>query len=121
MNDIDYYELNEAFSVVGVANIKLMNLDPAKVNVNGGAVSIGQHWHPDLGAQRDAGEAAAASHQARAGDFERRIGAKGCRAHDAAPAGKRRARHIARKQSPRVRFAGLQQNRADQDDTREKK
>ena len=46
MSDIDYYELNEAFSVVGVANIKLMNLDPAKVNVNGGAVSIG---HP-LGA-----------------------------------------------------------------------
>jgi len=38
--------LNEAFSVVGVANIKLMNLDPARVNVNGGAVSIG---HP-LGA-----------------------------------------------------------------------
>jgi acetyl-CoA C-acetyltransferase len=46
MSDIDFYELNEAFSVVGVANIKLMNLDPAKVNVNGGAVSIG---HP-LGA-----------------------------------------------------------------------
>jgi len=46
MSQIDYYELNEAFSVVGVANIKLMNLDPAKVNVNGGAVSIG---HP-LGA-----------------------------------------------------------------------
>ncbi len=46
MNDIDYHELNEAFSVVGIANIKLMNLDPAKVNVNGGAVSIG---HP-LGA-----------------------------------------------------------------------
>ena len=46
MSDIDYYELNEAFSVVGVANIKLMNLDPAKVNVNGGAVSLG---HP-LGA-----------------------------------------------------------------------
>jgi acetyl-CoA C-acetyltransferase len=46
MSDIDYYELNEAFSVVGIANIKLMNLDPAKVNVNGGAVSLG---HP-LGA-----------------------------------------------------------------------
>jgi acetyl-CoA C-acetyltransferase len=46
MNDIDYYELNEAFSVVGIANMKLMNLDPAKVNVNGGAVSLG---HP-LGA-----------------------------------------------------------------------
>jgi acetyl-CoA C-acetyltransferase len=46
MSDIDYYELNEAFSVVGVANIKLMGLDAAKVNVNGGAVSLG---HP-LGA-----------------------------------------------------------------------
>jgi len=46
MSDIDYYELNEAFSVVGVANIKLMNLDALKVNVNGGAVSLG---HP-LGA-----------------------------------------------------------------------
>ena len=46
MSDIEYYELNEAFSVVGLANMKLMNLDPAKVNVNGGAVSLG---HP-LGA-----------------------------------------------------------------------
>lgn len=46
MNDINYFELNEAFSVVGLANIKLMNLDASKVNVNGGAVSIG---HP-LGA-----------------------------------------------------------------------
>ena len=46
MTDIEYFELNEAFSVVGLANIKLMGLDAAKVNVNGGAVSIG---HP-LGA-----------------------------------------------------------------------
>jgi acetyl-CoA C-acetyltransferase len=46
MSDIDFYELNEAFSVVGVANIRLMSLDPSKVNVNGGAVSLG---HP-LGA-----------------------------------------------------------------------
>jgi len=46
MSDLDFVELNEAFSVVGLANIKLMNLDPAKVNVNGGAVSLG---HP-LGA-----------------------------------------------------------------------
>jgi len=46
MSDIDYFELNEAFSVVGIANIRLMGLDPAKVNVNGGAVSLG---HP-LGA-----------------------------------------------------------------------
>jgi len=46
MEDIHYYELNEAFSVVGLANIKLMNLDASKVNVNGGAVSLG---HP-LGA-----------------------------------------------------------------------
>jgi acetyl-CoA C-acetyltransferase len=41
--DVDFYELNEAFSVVGLANIKLLNLDPNKVNVNGGAVSLG---HP---------------------------------------------------------------------------
>ncbi len=46
MNDISFFELNEAFSVVGLANIKLMNLDASKVNVNGGAVSLG---HP-LGA-----------------------------------------------------------------------
>ena len=41
--DVDYFELNEAFSVVGLANIKILDLDPAKVNVNGGAVSLG---HP---------------------------------------------------------------------------
>lgn len=46
MSDIDFVELNEAFSVVGIANTQKMNLDAAKVNVNGGAVSIG---HP-LGA-----------------------------------------------------------------------
>jgi acetyl-CoA C-acetyltransferase len=44
--DISYYEFNEAFSVVGLANIKILGLDPEKVNVNGGAVSLG---HP-LGA-----------------------------------------------------------------------
>jgi acetyl-CoA C-acetyltransferase len=43
MKDIEYYELNEAFAVVGLANMKLMNLDASKVNVNGGAVSLG---HP---------------------------------------------------------------------------
>jgi acetyl-CoA C-acetyltransferase len=42
-NEIDYFELNEAFSVVGLANIKILNLDAEKVNVNGGAVSLG---HP---------------------------------------------------------------------------
>jgi len=41
--DIDYWELNEAFAVVGIENTKRMQLDPAKVNVNGGAVSLG---HP---------------------------------------------------------------------------
>lgn len=46
MEDIEYFELNEAFSVVGLANIQKMNLKPEQVNVNGGAVSIG---HP-LGA-----------------------------------------------------------------------
>ncbi len=43
IQDIDYFELNEAFSVVGIANIQKMGLDASKVNVNGGAVSIG---HP---------------------------------------------------------------------------
>ena len=41
--DIEYWELNEAFSVVGIENTKRMQLDPARVNVNGGAVSLG---HP---------------------------------------------------------------------------
>jgi len=44
--DIDYYEINEAFSVVSIANNQNLKLDPAKVNVNGGAVAMG---HP-LGA-----------------------------------------------------------------------
>ena len=43
MNDIDFVELNEAFSVVGIVNTRRMNLDPAKVNIHGGAVSLG---HP---------------------------------------------------------------------------
>lgn len=43
MDDISYWELNEAFSVVGIENSRRMKLDPATVNVNGGAVSIG---HP---------------------------------------------------------------------------
>ena len=42
-NDIDYWELNEAFAVVGIANIKKLDIDPEKVNVNGGAISLG---HP---------------------------------------------------------------------------
>jgi acetyl-CoA C-acetyltransferase len=46
MEDIAYWELNEAFSVVGIENSRRMKLDPARVNVHGGAVSIG---HP-LGA-----------------------------------------------------------------------
>lgn len=41
--DVDFWEFNEAFSVVGIVNTKLLNLDPNKINVNGGAVSIG---HP---------------------------------------------------------------------------
>ena len=43
LGDIDYFEFNEAFSVVGLANIKLLGLTDANVNVNGGAVSLG---HP---------------------------------------------------------------------------
>lgn len=41
--DLEFVELNEAFSVVGIVNTQKMNLDPARVNVNGGAVSLG---HP---------------------------------------------------------------------------
>ncbi len=43
MDDISYWELNEAFAVVGIENSRRMKLDPATVNVHGGAVSIG---HP---------------------------------------------------------------------------
>ncbi len=46
LEQVDYFEINEAFSVVSIANNQKMNLDPARVNVNGGAVSLG---HP-LGA-----------------------------------------------------------------------
>lgn len=42
-DQIDYWELNQAFAVVGLANTKLLGLDPAKVDVNGGAVALG---HP---------------------------------------------------------------------------
>ncbi|EFN85668.1 Acetyl-CoA acetyltransferase, mitochondrial [Harpegnathos saltator] len=42
-NDVALWEINEAFSVVAVANQKLLDIDPAKVNVHGGAVSLG---HP---------------------------------------------------------------------------
>ena len=41
--EIDFFELNEAFSVVGLVNMKLLEIDPNKTNVNGGAVSLG---HP---------------------------------------------------------------------------
>ena len=43
ISDIDYFEINEAFSVVALANSKILNLNPDRVNVNGGAVSLG---HP---------------------------------------------------------------------------
>lgn len=43
ITDVDYFEFNEAFAVVGLANAKILELDLAKVNVNGGAVSLG---HP---------------------------------------------------------------------------
>ena len=43
LEDIDFFELNEAFSVVGLVNIELMKLNPEKVNIYGGAVSLG---HP---------------------------------------------------------------------------
>ena len=43
IDDIDYFEFNEAFSVVGLANAKILGLDTSKMNINGGAVSLG---HP---------------------------------------------------------------------------
>jgi acetyl-CoA C-acetyltransferase len=43
IEEIDFFELNEAFSVVGLVNMKLLEIDPNKTNVNGGAVSLG---HP---------------------------------------------------------------------------
>ncbi len=46
--DVDLWELNEAFAVVGIVNVNLLGLDAEKVNVNGGAVSLG---HP-LGVKR---------------------------------------------------------------------
>ncbi|MBE7177873.1 MAG: acetyl-CoA C-acyltransferase [Mucilaginibacter polytrichastri] len=46
LSDIDYFEINEAFSVVALANNQLLQLDPERVNIHGGAVSLG---HP-LGA-----------------------------------------------------------------------
>ena len=41
--DVDFFEFNEAFAVVGLANAKILNIDDSKINVNGGAVSLG---HP---------------------------------------------------------------------------
>jgi acetyl-CoA C-acetyltransferase len=43
IDDVDYFEFNEAFAVVGLANSKILGLDDSKVNINGGAVSLG---HP---------------------------------------------------------------------------
>lgn len=43
LSDVDFFEFNEAFSVVGLANAKILELDNNKINVNGGAVSLG---HP---------------------------------------------------------------------------
>ena len=43
IDDVDYFELNEAFSVVGLANMKILGINDKNTNVNGGAVSLG---HP---------------------------------------------------------------------------
>ena len=43
LEEIDFFEFNEAFSVVGLANMKILGLNDKNVNVNGGAVSLG---HP---------------------------------------------------------------------------
>jgi acetyl-CoA C-acetyltransferase len=42
-SEVDYYEINEAFSVVALANMDKLNLDPSRVNIHGGAVALG---HP---------------------------------------------------------------------------
>jgi len=43
LKDIEYFEFNEAFAAVALANMKLMELDPERVNLHGGAVALG---HP---------------------------------------------------------------------------
>lgn len=43
MGDVEYHEVNEAFAAVALANMKLLDLDPSIVNINGGAVALG---HP---------------------------------------------------------------------------
>ena len=43
MTDIEYWEVNEAFSVVAIENAKRLGIDPSRLNVHGGAVSLG---HP---------------------------------------------------------------------------
>jgi acetyl-CoA C-acetyltransferase len=43
IGNVDLFEINEAFSVVSLANMRILNLDPSKVNIHGGAVSLG---HP---------------------------------------------------------------------------
>jgi acetyl-CoA C-acetyltransferase len=50
LSDVEYFEFNEAFAVVGLANSKILGLDNDKVNVNGGAVSLGHPlgcWSPN--------------------------------------------------------------------------
>ena len=53
---VDYYEINEAFSVVALANCKILDLDQEKVNVFGGAVALGHplgwYLHNDIGVLR---------------------------------------------------------------------
>ena len=43
IGDVDYFEINEAFAVVGLVNLKILGIDDSKVNINGGAVALG---HP---------------------------------------------------------------------------
>lgn len=46
-SEVDYWEINQAFSVVDLVNQKLLGLQPDRVNVHGGAVALGES-HPDL-------------------------------------------------------------------------
>lgn len=69
MGDIDFHEVNEAFSAVALANMKLLDLDPSIVNINGGAVALG---HP-LGTSAAVGRPAKG-----ASCYHGRHGAGGC-------------------------------------------
>ncbi len=68
---VDLWEINEAFAVVSIANNQLLGLDPAKVNIWGGAVALGHPIDARRGMPRQAGDAAARDGRARREDRRR--------------------------------------------------